>query len=77
MLRSPVDRRRLQRIHPGVYALGHRALRIEGRLAAALLYAGRGAALSHTTAAWWWGLLDVEPKHIRLSVPPGVGRSPT
>jgi len=46
----------LYRLYPGVYAVGHRALSIEGRLAAALLYAGPGAMLSHATAAWWWGL---------------------
>ena len=38
-----VDRARAPAAHPpGVYALGHRALPIEGRLAAALLYAGPG-----------------------------------
>ena len=42
----------LVRVHPGVYALGHAALAIEGRLMAAVLYAGPGAVLSHTTAGW-------------------------
>jgi hypothetical protein len=69
---------RLHVIHPGVYAVGHAALGIEGRLVAALLYAGPGAALSHLTAAWWWGLLPGETKLIHVSVagrrksPPGV-----
>lgn len=48
---------RLHRVHPGVYAVGHRAVCREGRLLAAVLYAGRGAALSHASAASWWGLL--------------------
>ena len=60
---------RLHRVHPGVYAVGHSALTIEGRFAAALLYLGPGAALSHATAAWWWGLLAAEPFSIQVSVP--------
>src|SRR5438093_1324605 len=60
---------RLHRIHPGVYAVGHRALPIEGHLTAALLHAGPGAALSHTTAGWWWGVLPNQPSVIHVSVP--------
>jgi predicted transcriptional regulator of viral defense system len=58
---------RLHPVHPGVYAVGHRALSAEGRLAAALLHAGPGAALSHLTAAWWWQLLSREPSRIHVS----------
>ncbi len=58
----------MHRIHPGVYAVGHTALDIEGHLIAALLYAGPGSALSHTTAVWWWQLLDTEPETIHLTV---------
>jgi very-short-patch-repair endonuclease len=64
-----VEGDRLHRIHPHVYALGHRALSLEGRLVAALLYAGRGAVLSHTTAAWIWRLIDAEPRTIHITVP--------
>jgi very-short-patch-repair endonuclease len=60
---------RLHRIHPHVYALGHSALPLEGRLFAALLYGGGSAVLSHTTAAWVWSLIEVEPKRIHLTVP--------
>lgn len=67
---------RLHRLYPGVYALGHRAVGIEGRLHAGVLYAGRGvpagestAAFSHTTAAWLWRLIQREPRTIHLSVP--------
>ncbi len=60
---------RLHRLHPGVYALGHRSLSIEGELVAALLHAGPGAALSHATAAWWWRLIDHRPLEIELSAP--------
>jgi hypothetical protein len=67
-----VDAGRLHRRSRGVYALGHRALGVEGELAAALLQAGPGAALSHGTAAWWWGLLRFPDKRIHVSQP---GRS--
>jgi hypothetical protein len=51
----------------GVYAVGHRAVPIEGWLVAALLHAGAGAALSHATAAWWWGLIPDQPSLIDVS----------
>lgn len=60
---------RLHRVHPRVYAVGHRTLSIEGRLAAALFYVGVGAALSHATAAWWWRLLPDQPRLIHVSAP--------
>ncbi len=59
---------RLHALHPGVYAVGHRALPVEGRLTAALLFAGPGAMLSHATAGWWSGLWGTEPKRIHVSV---------
>jgi hypothetical protein len=58
---------RLYRLYCGVYAVGHRALSVEGRLAAALFYAGPGAMLSHVTAAWWWELWGTEPRWIHVS----------
>ena len=61
-------------MHRGVYVVGHRRLRTEGRLTAALLYAGRGAALSHGTGLWWWGLQRRRPRAIHVSVP---GRRPS
>ncbi len=57
----------LHRRLPGVYAVGHSSDHIEARLAEGLLYAGPGAMLSHTTAAWWWGLVDDPPQVIHLS----------
>jgi predicted transcriptional regulator of viral defense system len=60
---------RLHRIHPGVYALGHSALSLDGRLIAALLYGGDQAVFSHTTAAWIWALIDTEPTRIHLTTP--------
>jgi predicted transcriptional regulator of viral defense system len=58
---------RLHPIHRGVYALGHPAISIEGRLVAALLLAGPGGVLSHATAAWWWGLAAASPTVIDLT----------
>jgi hypothetical protein len=67
-----IRQQRLHRLHPGVYVLGHRRLPVEGRCFAALLHAGAGSALSHTTAAWWWGLLDAVPTVIHVSAPGGA-----
>ena len=57
----------LHRVVPGVYAVGHAAPSVEGDLAAALLYAGPGAMLSHATAAWWFGLIDRRPPTTHVS----------
>jgi very-short-patch-repair endonuclease len=54
---------------PGVYAVGHTAPSIEADLSEALLYAGRGAMLSHRTAMWWLGILTPQPKVVDVSVP--------
>jgi predicted transcriptional regulator of viral defense system len=59
---------RLHRVHPSVYALGHRTLSLQGRLRAALLYAGSNAVLSHTTAAWVWEILEAPPSRLHLTV---------
>ncbi len=60
---------RLHRIHPRVYAVGHDCLAIEGRLAAALFYAGPASVLSHVTAGWWSGLLRTAPARLHVSAP--------
>ncbi len=52
-----VARGQLRRLHRGVYAVGHRALKRDGRLLAAVLACGPGAALSHRSAGQLWGLL--------------------
>jgi hypothetical protein len=54
---------------PRVYAVGHPGRSTEADLAAALLYAGPGAMLSHSTAAWWLGLLQYPPPQIIVSSP--------
>ncbi len=45
---------RLHRLHPGVYAVGHRVVSREGRWLAAVLACGAEAALSHRSAAALW-----------------------
>jgi len=47
---------RLQPVHRGVYAFGHRALRPEGRWMAAVMAGGGTAVLSHAAAAAAWEL---------------------
>lgn len=57
------------RSFPRVYAVGHAARTTESDLAAAVLYAGHGAMLSHGTAAWRWGLINHPPPGIHISTP--------
>lgn len=59
----------LHRVGRGVYAVGHLASGDAARLAEALLEAGSGAALSHGTAACWWGLLRYPPNEIHVCAP--------
>jgi very-short-patch-repair endonuclease len=46
-------------LHRGVYALGHTALREEGRWLAAVFACGEGAVVSHTSAARLWSMSSV------------------
>jgi hypothetical protein len=64
-----VRRHALVRLHHGVYAVGHGAIGVEGRLRAALLHAGSEAVLSHTTAGWWWEIVQDAPQVIHISAP--------
>jgi predicted transcriptional regulator of viral defense system len=59
----------LHLVLPHVYAVGHRSRTTESDLAAAVLYAGPGAMLSHATAAWWVGLVESKPYRIEVSTP--------
>lgn len=54
-------------LHRGVYAVGHRQLRIEGRWLAAVLAAGPGALLSHRDAAALHGM-RAAPESRKVSV---------
>ena len=51
---------RLRRVHRGVYAVGGAMLPREGRWLAAVLACGKGAVLSHVSAAVHWNLLQYD-----------------
>jgi len=71
---SAIQRRirsgRLHRLHAGVYAVGHRVVPREGRWLAAVLRAGKGAVLSHRSAAALWGIQRPgERGRIEITIP--------
>jgi AbiEi antitoxin C-terminal domain len=66
------DWRRAGYLHPrlpGVHAVGHPGCTVATELFEAVLYAGPGAMLSHTTAAWWHGLIDHPSPLTHVSTP--------
>lgn len=71
-----VGRGRLYRIHQGVYSVGHDGLSEEQRWMAAVLACGRGAALSHGSAAVHWDLLRPLMGPVDVTVPTQNGRKP-
>jgi very-short-patch-repair endonuclease len=60
---------RLHRIHRGVFAVGHSVLSRHGHWLAAVLAAGRGAVLSHRSAASLWRIRDTAATRIDVTVP--------
>jgi len=59
------------RLHPvarGVYSVGWPRLTREGRWMAAVLACGKGAALSHRSAAALWGIAEERTDRIDISV---------
>jgi Protein of unknown function (DUF559)/Transcriptional regulator, AbiEi antitoxin len=69
MVRDRVAQRRLHRLYRGVYAVGHTVIPREGRWLAAVMACGRGAALSHRSAASLWGIRPSGASRIDVSVP--------
>jgi very-short-patch-repair endonuclease len=59
---------RLHRIYPSVYAVGHARLSWRGRVAAAVLWGGPGAAASHLTAAVLRELLRSQSSAVHITV---------
>ena len=53
-----VRKRRLHRVHRGVYVVGYRHLTRNGAFMAGVLACGEGAALSHFSAAVLWAMLN-------------------
>ena len=60
---------RLHRVHRGVYAVGRRELERLGEWMAAVLACGRGALLSHFSAAALFGMLRDRPGAIDVVTP--------
>ena len=60
---------RLQRLHRGVYAVGHRGLTLRGHELAAVFACGPEAVLSHRSAARLWGLLRSGTGGIEVTAP--------
>lgn len=67
-IESRIDAGRLHRIHAGVYSVGHRAITREGRWLAAVLASGRGAVLSHLSAAALWGIRPSSRSQVDVTV---------
>jgi very-short-patch-repair endonuclease len=65
---------RLHTLHVGVYAVGHPILGLQGRLMAAVLACGRGAAVGYTSAAVLWDLQRTGSGPAHVLVPGGAGR---
>jgi predicted transcriptional regulator of viral defense system len=68
-----VRRRRIRRVHHGIYVVGHAALTRNGHFMAAVLACGDHAALSHFSAAVLWGMLSSDGK-IHVTTPTGRRR---
>jgi len=75
-VRRRVAAGRLYRLHRGVYAVGHRGLSWRGRWLAAVLAAGDGAVLTHTSAVALWQFLRPIPGPVHVTVGAAVHRSP-
>jgi hypothetical protein len=60
---------RLLRLHRGVYAVGHRCISRQGRCLAAVLACGPKALLSHSSAAWLWGISRYGPAPLHVTSP--------
>ena len=67
-VRVRVRNGRLHPLHRGVYAVGHANVTLEGRFLAAVKACGRGAVLSHHSAASLWGFLDWDDRYPEVTV---------
>jgi hypothetical protein len=59
----------LHRLYPGVYAVGHPAVPVEGRFLGAVKSVGTDAALSHFTGAALWEFVKWDGRHPEITVP--------
>jgi predicted transcriptional regulator of viral defense system len=68
MVSRRVRRGQLHWLHQGVYAVGHANVALAGRFLAAVKACGRGAVLSHFSAAALWGMVDWDERHVDVTV---------
>ena len=68
-IKHRIARGRLHPIWAGVYAVGRPDVTREGMWMAAVLAAGRGAVVSHASAAALWGIGEYERGEIEVTVP--------
>ena len=71
MIQGRLEAGRLHPLHQGVYLLGHRRTNRRGYWLAAVLACGRGAVLSHESAAALWGLIGAQRGPIHVTAPGG------
>jgi very-short-patch-repair endonuclease len=64
---------RLRTVHAGVYAVGHNPLTERGHWMAAVLAGGKGAVLSHRSAARVWRIIEVERHRPEITLPHASG----
>jgi predicted transcriptional regulator of viral defense system/very-short-patch-repair endonuclease len=69
-----VDKGRLQRIHRGVYAVGHLQRTAESRWMAAVMACGSGAVLSHLDAAAHWKIYKGAGARVHVTTPGKAGQ---
>ncbi|MBS1678753.1 MAG: type IV toxin-antitoxin system AbiEi family antitoxin domain-containing protein [Actinobacteria bacterium] len=74
-VRRRVAAGRLHRLHRSVYAVGHRSLSWRGRWLAAVLGAGDGSVLSHSSAAALWQFLRPMSGDVHVTVGAAVHRA--
>ena len=68
-IEARINAHRLNRLHPGVYTVGHRVIPREGRWMAAVLASGPDAVLSHWSAAALWMIRPNSRTGIDVTVP--------
>jgi hypothetical protein len=68
-VRSRVRTGWLHPLYRAVYAVGHPAVPMQGRLLAAVKSVGKDAVLSHFSAAALWGFLDWDGRFPEVTVP--------
>lgn len=73
-VRHRVQVRRLQPLHPSVFAVGHGCLPRHARYMAAVLACGPSAVLSHRAGAALSGLRTAPPSRIEVTLPYGGSR---